>query len=105
MRDKKAALQDLITAIEGHDKQKADTLFTALAEEAERAGDKDAVQMRIALWAGMAAGIMKRISAGAEERPILREQVGLTIKAAKHFIGHLEQIHAAMPEETEETTH
>ena len=105
MSDKKAALQDLIKAIEGHDKQKADTLFAALADEAERAGDKDAVQMRIALWAGMAAGIMKRLSAWAEERPILREQVGLAIKAAKHSIGHLEQIHAAMPEETEETTH
>ncbi len=105
MSDKKAALQDLIKAIEGHDKQKADTLFAALADEAERAGDKDAVQMRIALWAGMAAGIMKRLSPWTEERPILREEMGLAIKAAKHSIGHLEQIHAAMSEETKETTH
>ncbi len=105
MSDKKPTLKDFLEAAGRQDFEKAQTLFKSLTDEAEKAGDKDAVQMRIVVYASLAGGVMWSLVHQAESRPVPREDLGCAIKAAKHSIEHLEQVHDAMSEETKETTH
>ena len=105
MSDKKPTLQDFLEAAGRQDFEKAQNLFNSLADEAKRAGDKDAVQMRIVVYASLAGGVMWSLSSWAGKEPVPREDLGWAIKAAKRSIEHLEQVHDAMSEETKETAH
>ncbi len=105
MSDKKPTLKDFLEAAGRQDFEKAQTLFNSLTDEAEKAGDKDAVQMRLVVYASLAGGVMWSLASWAGKEPVPREDLGWAIKAAKHSVEHLEQLHADMSEETKETTH
>jgi hypothetical protein len=105
MSDKKPTLRDFLEAAGRQDFEKAQTLFNSLTDEAEKAGDKDAVQMRLVVYASLAGGVMGSLASWAGKEPVPREELGWAIKAAKHSIEHLELVHDAMSEEIKETAH
>ncbi len=99
MSEEKPTVQDFVDAQIQGDVGRAEVLFRALTGEAEQTGDKDALHMRMALWAGSGAALLQMLRERAEGRSVTRSDLEWALKTIRLNTERLQKLHDTMPEE------